>query len=781
MTSATNGSGTAPGVGRSRLSNAPTATDVENATTGDKGTTRDTTLTGHIGRWERGLFHYSLPDDALDEGKVERWAMGEEAFFEEWIVDDPDYAGNRLAHCPHPDHEDRNPSASVNLVKGVWFCQSCNEGGSTAAFLWNFEGDWSDEPIVGEGATGGFEMTKAERAQQRRERRNRQMPVPSRLKIGGWNGYLLSHPEQLEYLEARGISTETVREYRLGYDTDPRDPKYTIPVFDADGETPLNVRFNRPGHADKKYSGVTGHNEARLFPLPQFLQTGSDEVVITEGEWDCLLLRQHGFNALTMTSGVGGLERWKSEWNDVLIERGIATVYLVPDCDGEGKRGAQKASSRMRAAGLKVATVVLPYDEGTKADVTDFWRDRGDAFAAEMRARMDRAGDRAPDPTPPADPESPFDGPVGFDGEVAEAAHRLRVREAARDLVARERALASWTPPESEMTLADELALDLPPLTWTVEGLHFTGANTLLAASFKSGKTTLSLNLFRSLIDGTRFLGQFDVEPPAGRVAFWNYELDQRQFDDWVRDLDISALDRGAVQHLRGARVPLMTDVGKEWTVEWLRKREVSAWIVDPLARAFGGENENDNGEMGPWLERLDEIKAEAGVEDLFLIAHTGRGEQVEGQERVRGATRLDDWADVRWILVKEKDGARYFGANGRDVDVAQAALTYDRATRTLGWTTTTRKEAQQKAKSETTERRVQQLVEIVAANPGIGTNALKGECSFSDRDFPKARDTALERGEVRIEEGPNRSKMFFLVESDRRVKRGDSDEKEGR
>lgn len=52
MSTTRNGSGTAPAIERSRLSNDPSATDVESVATGDKGTSCDTGLTGYAGSWE---------------------------------------------------------------------------------------------------------------------------------------------------------------------------------------------------------------------------------------------------------------------------------------------------------------------------------------------------------------------------------------------------------------------------------------------------------------------------------------------------------------------------------------------------------------------------------------------------------------------------------------------------------------------------------------------------------------------------------------------------------
>ena len=45
----------------------------------------------------------------------------------------------------------------------------------------------------------------------------------------------------------------------------------------------------------------------------------------------------------------------------------------------------------------------------------------------------------------------------------------------------------------------------------------------------------------------------------------------------------------------------------------------------------------------------------------------------------MRGASRLDDWADSRWILTQDKDKNRYFSAIGRSVEVDEGKLAFDR------------------------------------------------------------------------------------------------------
>ena len=55
--------------------------------------------------------------------------------------------------------------------------------------------------------------------------------------------------------------------------------------------------------------------------------------------------------------------------------------------------------------------------------------------------------------------------------------------------------------------------------------------------------------------------------------------------------------------------------------------------------------------------------------------------------ERARGDSRLQDWPDAIWRLVRETDepdSARYFKAYGRDVDIPEGRLSFDAATRRL-------------------------------------------------------------------------------------------------
>ena len=51
-----------------------------------------------------------------------------------------DRGGWRKAECPLPDHEDRNPSASINEDACRWHCHTCDTGGDAVDIVRVLEG-----------------------------------------------------------------------------------------------------------------------------------------------------------------------------------------------------------------------------------------------------------------------------------------------------------------------------------------------------------------------------------------------------------------------------------------------------------------------------------------------------------------------------------------------------------------------------------------------------------------------------------------------------------------
>lgn len=345
---------------------------------------------------------------------------------------------------------------------------------------------------------------------------------------------------------------------------------------------------------------------------------------------------------------------------------------------------------------------------------------------------------------------------------VAEAAGRLRVQGDARRIVDRERVLATFRQPESQPTLVEELAIPDTVQQYAIDRLLPAGGNAMLAAQFKAGKTTLLINLARAIADRRPFLGRFDIAADAGAVALFNYEVGSDQFRRWLRDAQIEHPERVAVLNLRGHALPITVPDVEDWTVEWLRSRGIRTWIVDPLGRALGGADENDNTAVRTVLDALDTIKARAGVSELIVAAHVGRQNFETGQERVRGATVLDDWPDARWLLTRDETlDSRFLRATGRDVEVEEEQLTFDLSTRRLSFGGWDRNTLSHRA---AIDRGMPLVLQALGATPGMGVREIRDTLRpMRNDDIDAALREALRLGRIETRQ-EGRKKAHYLA-----------------
>lgn len=318
--------------------------------------------------------------------------------------------------------------------------------------------------------------------------------------------------------------------------------------------------------------------------------------------------------------------------------------------------------------------------------------------------------------------------------------------------------LATFRTPTVVRSAADELAMPDEETPWAVFELFPRGANVLLTAAYKSGKTTMVNNLVKSLVDDEPFLGRYGVEPHDGRVVIFNYEVDPRQYRQWLRDMKVKNLDKITMVHLRGLRMPLTTEHVEDEIVKMLAMYECQTWILDPFARAFvGSGEENSNSDVGRFLDTLDVIKARAGVSNLVMPAHTGRAEE-QGITRARGATRLDDHADARWILTKSATGERFFSASGRDVEIEEHMLDFDPETRCLTVDKPMTRAAQGRVEFE------DRILEYVRNHPRCSAGQLYKGVGGNKDGFAIARDNLLNSGRLHYTE-TGVSKLFYVAE----------------
>lgn len=306
---------------------------------------------------------------------------------------------------------------------------------------------------------------------------------------------------------------------------------------------------------------------------------------------------------------------------------------------------------------------------------------------------------------------------------------------------------------------------DTPPDRIT--GLSMVGGNSLLFASYKVGKTSLLLNVVRSLVDGTPFLDSYDVRQLDGSLVYWNYELPEAQFTHWLRMQGIKNTHKVVPLNLRGRPVHPQSESDFEWLVTQIAAHEGEANIVDPLAVAIKGDP-NRGDVAHEFTEALDDIQFLSGSTDLFMSAHTGhpRGTTKGGIQSnlwAAGHSRFMGWADALWTFAEAPTGTRLFSAKGRyDDDVPEMQLAFDPATKRLshdGWTG-------RRVRVEVTpqEDPCSVVLEFIEANPGASTRTIRDKVPGSSEMVDKCLTDLIEDGLVRWETGPRKAHLHFAV-----------------
>ncbi|PPF83774.1 hypothetical protein C5E07_09785 [Pseudoclavibacter sp. RFBJ3] len=263
--------------------------------------------------------------------------------------------------------------------------------------------------------------------------------------------------------------------------------------------------------------------------------------------------------------------------------------------------------------------------------------------------------------------------------DVEEAVWRLLVRDEARAQHEQRLSAALELPAVAPLTAF--LAVEDNDAEFCIDGLLPTGGNAILAAAYKAGKSTFVGNVVRALADGQPVLGKYATE--VRDVVLIDNELDERTLRRWIRDQGITNTDRVRVVSLRGktSTFNILEDATRALWASQLRGADLV--IFDCLRPVLDALGLDENKDAGRFLVAFDALKAEAGISEGVVVHHMGHG-----AERSRGDSRILDWPDVTWKIIRsDKDdpsSSRYFSAFGRDVDVAEARLQYDPSTRHL-------------------------------------------------------------------------------------------------
>jgi hypothetical protein len=292
-----------------------------------------------------------------------------------WLTGRVNADDEQRGYCPicEDPETSKSDSASYNFSDGVFTCFSqC--GGMSIRSLVNMMRQ-----------SGDFKAKETPPAKERQAApKTNGAKLPSETSLEKFVDVLLGDRTRLSLLrEKRGYTRETIEEFQIGWDGE----RYTIPIRDSDG-TLLNVRRYNPNAKqgkDKMKSWAVGTGSRQLYGVDVLER--SETVIITEGEPDKIIGRQHGLPTISHTAGASA---WDERWNERFEGK---IVFICYDCDDAGRRGARRVARSLELFAKEIHIIALPL-KGNGDDLTNYFVDQG-YTASDFYTLMKVAGENA--------------------------------------------------------------------------------------------------------------------------------------------------------------------------------------------------------------------------------------------------------------------------------------------------------------------------------------------------------------------------------------------------
>ena len=256
--------------------------------------------------------------------------------FSKYIPGLKDVAQQNVSCIFHGD--DKKPSLSINMEKGLFFCHTCGEKGDVYQFIMKQEScnfKEAKQKITGDG----------------------RVSVLSEAEVVEAHSYLLNKKYLQDMLfKHRGWLPETIKRFKLGWND--KEKRVQIPIYDKNKEL-INIRkylvVGKPTKQNPKFTGIRGHNENYFYPVDNLLN--DKFIMLCAGEPDTILACQLGYNAGTFTAGEGSFNRnLLPLFNDKL-------VYICYDKDVTGLRAVKSIGPELLKYAKDVKIIDLPFGD----------------------------------------------------------------------------------------------------------------------------------------------------------------------------------------------------------------------------------------------------------------------------------------------------------------------------------------------------------------------------------------------------------------------------------
>ena len=237
----------------------------------------------------------------------------------------------KLDHCYVEIHGSGDEQQNRD---GLFLCQRCGKSGNLYALKQHLG-------LAIQGVSSQKEWGNSEKKIE---------PLPD---LDECHTALLNDQKALDYLmNVRGFSLNIIKQQKLGltkhyFKTTGKDTRALIYPYLMNGNQVWCHFRTLPDPDDlkkvpKDFASPAGW-DSTLFNI-ECLKDGIKDVVLVEGEANCIAAMDHGIHQIC---GVPGANIKKAEWITKLDELGLEKIYVCYDSDKVGQRAAQTLASRI--------------------------------------------------------------------------------------------------------------------------------------------------------------------------------------------------------------------------------------------------------------------------------------------------------------------------------------------------------------------------------------------------------------------------------------------------
>jgi DNA primase len=308
--------------------------------------------------------------------------------------------GNSYSCCC-PFHHEKTPSFHVSRDKQMYHCFGCGVGGNVFTFVMEYENFTFPEAIKSLAERAGVSLPERDVSKEERARENYRATLKDvNRAAAAFYHYVLTQTPQgeigLKYLENRGISGETIKNFGMGFadkrgglyqylkgrgfsDQAMRDAglveinesrgaydvfwnRVMVPIADIGGKV---IAFGgrvlgdgTPKYINTKDTPVFNKRQ-NLFAMNIARKSKRRGFIICEGYMDVISMHQAGFDNAVASLGTAFTINQAN-----LIKRYTDEVYLAYDSDGAGVSASLKNIAILRQVGISARVIDMkPYKD----------------------------------------------------------------------------------------------------------------------------------------------------------------------------------------------------------------------------------------------------------------------------------------------------------------------------------------------------------------------------------------------------------------------------------